>query len=69
MIIETVAIIVGIIWCMYDENRMSREDAKRDYLERVALGQDPEYVAWSINNAVDDTASLETANRVYKQRN
>ena len=56
MIIGTVATIIGIIWCMYDENRMSREDAKRDYLERVALGQDPEYVAWSINNAVDDTA-------------
>lgn len=67
MIIGTVAIIIGVIYFIYSEDKMNREDAESDYKSRVAMGEDPEYVAWSINHAVDDTRSLDKANRVYKQ--
>lgn len=67
MILGVVAIIGGVIYFMYSEDKMSREDAERDYKSRVAMGEDPAYVAWSINHAVDDTRSLEKANRAYKK--
>lgn len=67
MIIGTVAIIIGVIYFMYSEDKMNREDAESDYKSRVAMGEDPAYVAWSINQAVDDTRSIDKANRVYKQ--
>lgn len=69
MIIGTVAIIIGVIYFMYSEDKMNREDAESDYKSRVAMGEDPEYVAWSINHAIDDTVPLEKANRLYKKGN
>lgn len=68
MVIGTVAISIGVIWFMYSERKFDEREAQRDLQELINRGYTRQEAEHLVLNAVDDTVSLEKANRVYKSK-